>query len=507
MSDTLFIPNPLWWVHLRLLGGVRRFMLIGLVYAFGLTGAFMAFRRFFGDITLSSYCDGAIDVLTGVQTIVMILGGCNAVHRAVVRDVSAKMLESHRISPMSGPTIGLGYLFGSTLQVLMLYLIGVMAGVVVIQWGTLGVSSWLGGNVYLLALAVMAWSATLLFGLGPKKPISPMAIGIMLSLASSMFFVVPALGLLTGVFAGFVACGWMVGSLPVPPWGAAALAAITLGLSVLWLHAAVRKYRRPDLPAFSMARGLGFLLFWLALNALGVWGFRGLAPRWAIHARGDDLWSLFFNALAGSLLVALLAIGAAAQTHCRMARGGRCERIGDRLGIVTVPLFCAILLVSFMAFGAWVGLFYVVSIEHLIAGILAMVAPLVAVEGMFVRLSARQFKLLRGGLVFVALTWVLPPVADLIQQEYTGRRPDVVVHVPLDQSPAGGAVFTAVGGFSPVGTLYAMIDPRYINVWPGLGFQAVVALGMSYLGHRALQHLRRRRTAPAPPRHPLGLAT
>ena len=52
----------------------------------------------------------------------------------------------------------LGYVVGPNLQILMMYALGTVVGSVMIRWGTVGVSTWLAGNLYMLLVAPMTWT-------------------------------------------------------------------------------------------------------------------------------------------------------------------------------------------------------------------------------------------------------------------------------------------------------------------------------------------------------------
>ena len=54
--------------------------------------------------------------LLGLQGAILGLYGCSVVGNAVRRDISAGLLESHRLMPVSAGTAVLGYVTGPTLQ-------------------------------------------------------------------------------------------------------------------------------------------------------------------------------------------------------------------------------------------------------------------------------------------------------------------------------------------------------------------------------------------------------
>ena len=141
MAVAYFVPNSIWWVQLRLLGGARKVVVNGLAYAMVLTFAILVCRRIFSYMSTTQYCDAALSIMVIVQCLVLIAGGCNAIHRAVARDSSSKMAESHRVSPLSAGAVVVGYMIGPTLQILLFYSVGTAFGAVVIHWGVLSSSA------------------------------------------------------------------------------------------------------------------------------------------------------------------------------------------------------------------------------------------------------------------------------------------------------------------------------------------------------------------------------
>ena len=487
MAVTLIRLNPLWWAHLRLLGGPRRLWLVTIAYTCALTLGLVGFRRLNASQPLPQFCDIALYFMAGIQMLLLLLGGCSAVHRAVVRDLDSKMLESHRVSPMSGSSIALGYVIGPNLHILLVYLVGVMVGVVLIRLGTRGVQEWIYGNLLTLLVAFGAWSATFLLGVGPKKPVKPLPVLFVMGFCSPAFVVVPALGLVTGAYAGYVACFLMVGGSTASPASAAVLAVVTGWMSVAWLRAGVRKYRRPDLPAFDTISAMVLLVFWLLFGAVGAVVFVHVFGASAAKELSADLWVIVFATLLASMVVSLLPVGASGQTRCRIARGGRKEGFGDRIGAVTIPLWCAVFLTAFLAVCVVMENAAMTSVSRYVAMVIAMVASLVAVEELVVLRCAQGRHLLLAVLIFVGIFWALPPICDLIYQEHfttTGFYPD--------------SVFSAFGGVSPVGTIYALLEDGGMNVWPGLAFQVLLACVMSFLGYRTLRRIRKRRETPIP---------
>ena len=476
MARANVIPNAMWWAQLHLLGGPRRLISTGLASLFIALSATIGFRYLDRGMKLASYCDGVITILAWIQMLVIILGGCNAVFRAVTRDVTSKMMESHRVSPMTSFGVVSGYVFGSTVQVLSIYVIGTVFGVVVIRWGTIGLSDWLAGNLYLLIVAVMAWTVTVLFNVAGRKPVNPLGVMIVISMLSgSLMMFVPAFGLLSGFFAAWVGHQLMLGNALVEPGVGVTLAVVTLGMAHLWGRAAMRLYRRPDLPAFGTLRALGLLAIWVAACGLGTALRESTALQGVVLDHGNDLSIVVMVSMAASLLIALLPIGSAASAQCRLARGGRPVYLGDtmRVGLAATAA-TALMMTLFM----WLTWDRNNGLKDVADGFIALLASLAAVGGLFTLLYAKQRRPTFIVLIFVAVLWAVAPLLDSWNRTLVAN---------IDQPPS------VLFGFSPVGTLAELIFHLDADLRPGLVFQLVVGATLWYAGNWSLTRLRSKR--------------
>ncbi len=138
MDEGIRFPNAIWWVQGRLVGG-RKVLLLGMVYVCALAALLFLVRWLEPDLTPKELVIGAIKFLSVVQCLILVIGGCNAVFRAINRDHTTQMLQSHRLSPMSSMGVALGYAFGANLQVLLLWLAGLVFGGVLLARGNHGI--------------------------------------------------------------------------------------------------------------------------------------------------------------------------------------------------------------------------------------------------------------------------------------------------------------------------------------------------------------------------------
>src|SRR5206468_898587 len=115
------IGNPLGWVQSRLLGGWRRAVTVGVLYLLVAFGAMLILFRAVpwsssAAAGLSTFTRGVLVLLSVFQAILFVFVSTSTVSRAVQRDVTSGMIDSHRLTPMSGIAIILGYLTGPNLM-------------------------------------------------------------------------------------------------------------------------------------------------------------------------------------------------------------------------------------------------------------------------------------------------------------------------------------------------------------------------------------------------------
>ena len=459
-----------------------------------LLGGTYGFRYFFGEIPLVSFCDGAIGVLMVVQLIIIVPGGCNSIHRAIVRDTETRMIESHRISPISGWQMLTGYLVGPNLHILVIFALNAAAGAVIIRWGTIGAKGWLVGNAMLLVATILPWSATVLIGVGRIKPVNPMAILALFFFLAPALFIIPGLGVFTGFYAHALASLTMVGD-PKATSGTAMIAMlVNTGAAVIWGRAAMRKYRRPDLPAFGTVRAFGLLLLWLLVNAAAL-AAAGLAVSGRIAFMGGPIDRDFvavslLATVCATLFVSLLPLVALAHARVRSRKGRWGDPGGVRLGMGVGPVCCAALALSFIVFHTGT-----VEWATLLLTMVAISASLTAIEAMLTWSFARSKTPFRAAALFVFICWVTPVVGDGLYRQFAA----IATHdFERHEAP------TFMAAISPAAHLMQLFefdawdaeydqfrDPvmpyRLRSLLPGTLVQIGIAVLMVYVARRAVR--------------------
>lgn len=467
-------PNALWWVQVHLLGGAVKLMAFDAAYLALLIGAAVGFRYVDRTLPIAVYCDAAITVLTVIQMVLIIPGGCTAVFRALTRDMNTRMFESHRLSPMGSTSVVVGYVFGANVQLLQLYIIGVAVGTVIIRWGTVGVAQWLAGNLYMLCLAPMIWTVTLLVGLGRKKPVNPGTILFLLFVSTPAIMASPGIGLLSGMFAGRIGSYMMTGATLVRAPVAIGMLLVGIGMTVIWVRAAMRRFRRPDLPAFGVYRGLGMLVIWLAANIFCPLIFDMSTLR-ALGTASAEIGVRFAQTVltvtaTGAMMIAVLPLSAAAHAACGRSRGHKPPLTGPGARANHLPMLCAALVMAFtvptVATSPW---------ETIIVAGVAVWGALVAIEGLLRIAYSRRRRATILVILYIVVFWGAAPLADLWLGEVRAARS------MLDVEPDRTALF----GLSPVGSLAKLYFGLVFDARGGLLVQLGVSGIVWYVGRRS----------------------
>ena len=484
MRERFQIPTALWSVQYQLLGGHRRMIAVAVVYAIVVMAGAYGVRRVCAGEPISTVAAGIINGLCFIQFLIVVPGSCNAVYKATLRDYESRMIESHRLTPMAGLSVALGYLVGSTLQVQVLFLINCALGVALSVLGGLPVNLWLYGNAVLLSGAVMYCAMFVFAGMRPAKPFNPATALLGIALLSFPLMVIPGGGLMLGVYSVLLPMWIVTGRTVVPTSALIVVVVVNVILACFWLSAAAAKYRRPDLPALNGFRGLMLLLVWLIVGVGGLLVFQSLAATNMMnldeHGGGDFVRFQWIATMVGSLIVAAVAVSGAASCRILVLNGAAPRGWADRLPD-TVVVLIAVVLIGSLSFGVGVPIWraFVETDDGDLDTRRAAVAwfftlascalALLALRGFLAWCHARLKS--PGVLIglLILLTWGAPPLVDVLRSELTRGSRD-----PLELS--------WLLGCSPIGTLMAVWAPLQISLWPGLFVQGAIVLCCTLLG-------------------------
>jgi len=487
MGERFQLPIPLWRVQYQLLGGHRRMAVLCVIYLLIVTGGVFGFRRLYSDEPLITVSALMLNGLIGIQAFIIVLAGCNAVHRAMLRDYESKMIESHRLTPMSNIGVVLGYLFGSTVQVLVLFIANLAVGAVLTALAGLPLSAWINGNLLMLSGAVTLWSVVVLSGLQLRKPVGPVPVLIAAALFGNVgIMALPAAGLLLCAYPLVIGIQLVTGSAAIPPVGVWIIGSLNVLMTVFWLSTAAAKYRRPDLPALNGFRGLTLLAFWVVPGTAGI----------VVSSTGGVAAMRFPNntfviliqwvaTMILSLVVALPMIAGAVECSMLIKRGSLARDWADRASATAWALIGTLLICGGMsAIGITIwrdpagGAASFVWSNTALACLLALLTA----RAMFMLTFALAKRSVINGTILLILLWGLPLLIDLIRAQVNANASDT------------GIAFSSLLGFSPAGTLAATWIIGDVSILPGLWSQLAITFVLSVAAWRVTKRRWERET-------------
>lgn len=473
MLERLQLPFPMWRVHYQLNGGHRRTLLVSLVVASVVAVGVLGYQRFNPREPIGDICAGALATLAVVQCFVLLAGGCNTVHRALQKDYESRMIESHRLTPMTNIGVVLGYMFGAPLQLLALAATILLCGLGLCLVGDIEPGPWVLGNLLIAITAIPLWALVVVLGMRVGKPINPMAFLIAAGALSVPLSMLPGIGLLFGIYSVGLAVAVASGNMPPNSGAIAVSGAVHVVFAVYWVVIAATKYRRPELPALNGWRGLALIVLWTLLGVGGIVGYETIVKRGMRSIYQNEFLTVQWVITLTSLLPIVAMVCAATADYALLMRRGRqprgwTDRFPDLGGVFIVAMTATAL--------AWLLTSQALSESLEVdfrqgAPASAQAAydqnwawAITAAAMVCAGLSARALMLLlprghdsqrRGGLLAVVVLvswWALPPLFDQIRVVYA----------------AGASYSGFIWGFSPPGLVIAAWSLPAIAVESGL---------------------------------------
>ena len=492
MAGLASFDNALRWSHFRLRGGWQRVLSITIVYGALMGGLIMLSVRV-DPSSAASTLQGWMIGLLALQVGVLLLVGGSAIVREVRRDFTSKMIESHRLMPVSGVEAVAGYILGAVPQAVSLAFVNLFLGIVTVSGSTSTLSHWLLANVVLGAYSVFAW--VLLAFLATW---TPSAVGLFMGFALACYVngysglaLLPGLALLSGpvlndsIFAILSSGG--------AKWTSAHQISLTAQVAamIFFYIGATRKYRREDVVAFGPWLGLALLVGWIVVSMTGLLNRDILGPSWMRRSGMRHDVQVIASVLA-TILVGLVPLGSAAWLQARWQRR---RSLGDpylprrpvdtnATGLLAAGMVAALAVVAGQPISKQVmnqaGQIITVLVtpghEHVIDAALrtGMVAAAFFVSiGYLLRILYRVGT--NGRLLLIVYTfalWIAPLAFDMIRHSVSAEDPTTN---PL----------TWISGCSPLGAMilvWATMDES-ISSDPGLAVQACLAIGWVVLFH------------------------
>ncbi|UCG31762.1 MAG: hypothetical protein JSU68_08835 [Phycisphaerales bacterium] len=493
IGDTV-LSNPICWGQFRLMGGARRVGMWTGAYAVIAAATFGVACRFAENLTVAQVADYSLYFVGFAQLILILPIWGNRIYKAVWTDINGKMMESHRLSPTTGSSAVVGYMIGPGLQVACLCMVNLVAGIVLCSLSGKNMTAWLAGHVYILFLAVFAWSSTVLASLCVGKAAGAITALFVVLLIGAWRVVefVPGLGLICGTemigYCTRVAQGGNPGGLPA---GAGLSLVVQILVILLWMRGAAGKFERPDLPALSTEWASLAYAGWLVVALLGLARAEELRlPLPLVGFAAEAGWQIVATLIV-SLLFVILPLRSAAvesqgwlQQHRDLAgdKPSSPEMVALLLALTTVIMIASVP-VWLSSRSSSASVTWPAVRETLIWTTASVVLTYVSVAAMYRAACALRWKKVDSPVMwFVFVVWILLPLGDGVLQAYREAATPGYVAEP-----------TALTACSPAGGLILAWNDEPLFLWEGLVFQAAVCLGLFIWQRRAVRAVRARR--------------
>ena len=457
--------NPIAWAQFHLRGGWRTFWMTTVGYSAVVAAGMLLIARL-SDGTPQPL-GGLKTAFTGLQAGLLVVFIATRVSTAIRQDQTSRMLESHRLMPISPPQAVLGYLVGSSAAPLAICGANVLLG-----WGLSAMvgtplALWLTLNA-VLVLFGMFTAVLAAFGTFAGRP-GAMAVGWIVAFVGMINFItigriLPAVNVLATPMLGSTVFDLSVaGRDAVAKYAPSTL--FQAWIAAVCFAAACRKYRRDDRPALGWDLGLLMLAAWVATSFAGIMFWEHFEPG-VIRGRDPNPAYQLLGSMIVSMLLALVPLAGSAWSSADWAR----RRATGPVGSMRPPPPVLVALVA-----AGITLLLVMASAEPYAGAAreAAVRTGVVLAAFYVatvyilRVLARVTdKVLYPMLVWLMIAWFMPLAVDYglwwVRGEYEDSYEDPMVG-PTSCFGALGALIHIWAGDSATGTT------------PGIVFQLVLA--------------------------------
>ncbi len=472
MSEAAGFDNAMAWAQFRLRGGWRTVIFWGTAVPAAL--AFLSVLAVFslpsGALRGGFY--GGLMFLTGIQGAVLIVIGASQVGGAVQRDMTSGMIASHRLMPISGIEAVAGYIVGSLAGVLAAAGSFFLLGLALAAGAQVPMQHWLMANLILAVFALLCWCGAVCAAL--QLPFASRFGGVIALLVVSGYgvaWLIPGLMVLAGPVIGRSVFGVVERGAALDSTYALSFFAQIL-LAVLFFAGAARKYRRQDVLTFTPWMGLAAVAMWAVASMVGTLGWGGFKSAWFDEDPSTQVMHAITACVAGMLL-GLLPVTACARIATRYHRRPDMRAV---TGVPVPPAAACLLGTLILTTIPGVILAEQVSADRLARTALVFAAVLFS-AGYLARIIYRRADKAQWPLaLWLTLTWLAPPAADLARAMYASGA--------YGSSPSAGIVTT----FSPSGALALIWSGHKIDTTRGIGFQLMLAVAMAGLfeyGRRA----------------------
>lgn len=490
--------NPFLKLHFNLAGGRNKLLIAVGFYALLIVGGWYAGYRFSlidrganapiptdaeRALIASQVSAGTLGWVGGSQALFLLLLAPLAIRKAVTNDYTSGMLESHRLTPMSGLKVALGYLTAAPIQAYCLYLAALVLGCIFSVDMARGLSiapeamlrSWFGAQAALLTLALAATSITLLFSLhSPGKRGVP----IILLLAfggSTIVRFVPAIALAVGLSAAQIILSTFTGR-PLIGMNTGAVMVgsmvVQLAFALLFIAAAARKIRVVQGSLFSVLHGVLLVVLFGVATIVAIWATGTKSG----VADFDSAAAQIGISLGAMIIFAYSPLAAAAEEQSvadRAASFGEHQAPHRRRWYLTMPPLLALLLLATLCGALYVcpaaadSEFSAAVLRRTANGALPLAFLLMFIcdFAILARVIRSERPAIRAMIFWFVILRALPLIFDGVRAAATTIEQTQPAPVFADS--------TFLTPLSPIGTMIMCLMNEG-NPWPGVAAQALI---------------------------------
>lgn len=478
MSQFLVADNAIAWAHFRLRGGWRNVLGMTGLFSAAIAGGYMLTQAFAG-ATASSFDPLWTNGLLGLQLLLMLYMAPARSSAAVRSDVTNKIIESHRMMPVSASEAIVGYIIGPNSVLFAITAAATVMGCFITGSSGIPFTHFLIGSALIASLGLFFAVCSLSFAFQFRLTANALMLPLLFIGAYIAQFV-PGLLVFCGPFIRYTVFSLRVRNDLGWPYVVSELAQLLAGS--LFFIAACRRYRGIYSLGFTPLMGVALLAIWIAASCVGIVAWRDFELA-AMRMTEDASLVQIIIALLIGMLLALLPISAIARTHAAWRQHFRVDSgsAGRRpISCEFIVALCAVLLMVLVLPQSQFGrrgifVWHSSSDWHHDASprIAIIIVSFLFCSLYLLRIAYRASDRARILMIWICLIWIIPPLIALLPVASSGGAVDY-----------GTGLSGIICAFSPAGALIEVASRASGDTTWGIAFQLLVAVGAFLLFHR-----------------------
>jgi len=262
----LLLDNAIGWVHFRLLGGRSRlFWIVGMFTILAIAALMVPAT------VIGAPAGYLLNGFVGFELVISILIAPTLTSNAIRRDVKERMIESHRLMPVSGPEAIVGYLIGPNAIPICLFLGSIVFGSIAAAESGVIIPRFLiaSGIVLSFATFLTIFAAFGSFGSANSGGIWLIfAVAPIFSNNPNLGHALPAAAIFGAPFMRKTVFSMQAGVDEPLAYAISELFQLLMG--ILFFIGAQRRYRAPQKPGFTPLMGMATVAIWTAASVIGI---------------------------------------------------------------------------------------------------------------------------------------------------------------------------------------------------------------------------------------------